>query len=425
MFGKCCEDKILCDDNMLCDLVQSESEVRMLGEKVSSSVGKEIDGSGGVGVGGRGIGRGDVGTFGGELCVPAVGETNSFLTGISSKSIFTNSSTTSTVPRSTLTLPQMIIDEPQQEHRVRGRSMRRRSSPNQEPSDQASVDRKPASKRHIEQASQPAAPASTSASADPASGNEGSRSRAGRPNVPVGGMGNDDDVQQRRRTTNDDDDKQTSSCSDAKTRAAAVESVGPTLHGPQGSHLGVVIVCAGEPELGIDSPTMPGMDEDHTHPSRGSLTRFVVDPVRSNVLRPTGMSTTADGKGMLDNFEIDDPVRSNDLRPTGMSTTENSSGALDDLNSNETLDNLDLASCPGDVRPTRIMAESLSKVIVPEMLASSDPKVWPGLTVLDPPNSTNQYKADKSWINTEYGEMRPENKAREAGVATHTQRKSP
>jgi hypothetical protein len=130
------------------------------------------------------------------------------------------------------------------------------------------------------------------------------------------------------------------------------------------------------------------------------------------------MSTTADGKGMLDNFEIDDPVRSNDLRPTGMSTTENSSGALDDLNSNETLDNLDLDSCPGDVRPTRIMAESLSKVIVPEMLASSDPKVWPGLTVLDPPNSTNQYKADKSWISTEYGEMRPENKAREAGVAT-------
>ena len=44
--------------------------------------------------------------------------------------------------------------------------------------------------------------------------------------------------------------------------------------------------------------------------------------------------------------------------------------------------------------------------------------VWPGLTVLDPPNSTNPYKSDTSWIDTEYGEMRPENKAREAGFAT-------
>ena len=40
-------------------------------------------------------------------------------------------------------------------------------------------------------------------------------------------------------------------------------------------------------------PHTKEQDEDHTHPSRGSLSRFVADPVRSNDLRPTGMSTTA------------------------------------------------------------------------------------------------------------------------------------
>ena len=35
-----CDDKILCEDNILCDLVQSESEVRLFGEKISLSAGK-------------------------------------------------------------------------------------------------------------------------------------------------------------------------------------------------------------------------------------------------------------------------------------------------------------------------------------------------------------------------------------------------
>ena len=100
---------------------------------------------------------------------------------------------------------------------------------------------------------------------------------------PLGGMGHyvalNDDYFQRRRlsttttTSDDDDDNNTSSCSDAKSRAAAVGGVGPTSHGPKGSHLGVVIACAGEPGLGIDSPTMPGIGENHTHRSRGSLFR--------------------------------------------------------------------------------------------------------------------------------------------------------
>ena len=95
---------------------------------------------------------------------------------------------------------------------------------------------------------------------------------------------------------------------------------------------------------------------------------------------------------------------------------------LDNLyfdNSNFDLDlNTSIGCCPGDVRPTRIMAESLSKILVQENSASSDPKVLLGITVLDPPKSTNPYKSDTRWINTEYGEIRPENKAREAGVTT-------
>ena len=99
----------------MCDLVQSESEVRLFGEEISLGAGKgrgsgtevvkseerseieglgiggtsglgvggkqdkEFDGSGGSGVGGRGVGGGDVGTFGGQLCVPGVGGTSSFL----------------------------------------------------------------------------------------------------------------------------------------------------------------------------------------------------------------------------------------------------------------------------------------------------------------------------------------------------------
>jgi hypothetical protein len=91
---------------------------------------------------------------------------------------------------------------------------------------------------------------------------------------------NDDDARRRRRptatTTSDDDDTNKNNVlqrSVAKTRAVAVRGVGPTPHGPEGSHLGLVIACAGEPGLGIDSPTMPGMDENRTHPSRGSLFR--------------------------------------------------------------------------------------------------------------------------------------------------------
>ena len=95
---------------VLCDFVPSESEVRLFGDCVSRVSGKgkgsgqigglgvggisgmevnaartlrdlgigggsgtEVDGSGGLGVGGYGVG-GDMGTFGGQFCVPEVGE---------------------------------------------------------------------------------------------------------------------------------------------------------------------------------------------------------------------------------------------------------------------------------------------------------------------------------------------------------------
>ena len=74
--------------------------------------------------------------------------------------------------------------------------------------------------------------------------------------------------------------------------------------------------------------------------------------------------------GVVDNYDIVESVRSNDLRPTGMSTTEDASGVLDDLDCNVIIDNFDFDGlnfyfdpntntdcCPGDVRPTRIMAE--------------------------------------------------------------------
>ena len=51
------------------------SEIRELGiggSEVGGTLGTEVDGSGGRGVGGYGVG-GDVGTFGGQLCVPEVG----------------------------------------------------------------------------------------------------------------------------------------------------------------------------------------------------------------------------------------------------------------------------------------------------------------------------------------------------------------
>ena len=98
--------------------------------------------------------------------------------------------------------------------------------------------------------------------------------------------------------------------------------------------------------------------------------------------------------------------------------------------------NANIDCCPGDVRSTRSMAESLSKVLVQEKLASSDPRVLPGLPVLDPSRSTSPYKSDTRWINTggesygahkvgrsrsaaEHGEMSfGVQKAREAGVAT-------
>ena len=175
VFGKFGIEK---HENILCDLVQSESEVRLFGEEVSLGAGKgkgsgtavvkseerseieglgiggisgsgvggkrdkEFDGSGGSGVGGRGVGGGNVGTFGGQLCAPGVGGTSSFLNDISSKSIIANMSTPSTMPRSSLTLPRFSIDE--SSSRSRGRSTRRKAS--HEPS----VDRKPASKRHVE-----------------------------------------------------------------------------------------------------------------------------------------------------------------------------------------------------------------------------------------------------------------------------------
>ena len=58
--------------------------------------------------------------------------------------------------------------------------------------------------------------------------------------------------------------------------------------------------------------------------------RSVVDPVHSNDLRPTGISTTVDTHGVLNGFDIVESVRSNDLRPTGMSTTVDASKVLDD-----------------------------------------------------------------------------------------------
>ena len=94
-------------EDMLCDLRQSESEVRAFGDDVSLRTGKgkgsgtvgfgdgglrsdigefgiggsrvggtlgtEVDGSRGLGVGGSGVG-GSVGTFGGQFCVPEAGE---------------------------------------------------------------------------------------------------------------------------------------------------------------------------------------------------------------------------------------------------------------------------------------------------------------------------------------------------------------
>ena len=85
---------------------------------------------------------------------------------------------------------------------------------------------------------------------------------------------------QRRQTTIDDVRSTTTTtttttkrraCSGPKTRAEPHVGVGLTGMGAKGSHLGVVIANAGEPGLGIDSPTMPGIGENHTHRSQGSL----------------------------------------------------------------------------------------------------------------------------------------------------------
>ena len=191
---------------MLCDLVQSESEVRVFGGNVLLKSGKgkgtdtvgvgsgersdigglgfggisglgvggtrdeEINGSGGLGVGGlgvggRGIGGGNVGTFGGQLCIPEVGGTISFPNDVASKSVIASMSTSSTMPRSNLTLPGFSIDESSHASRSRGRSTRRKSS--HEPS----VDRKPASKRHVEGAVESVEPEKCHFSCD--EGNQG------------------------------------------------------------------------------------------------------------------------------------------------------------------------------------------------------------------------------------------------------------
>ena len=93
---------------------------------------------------------------------------------------------------------------------------------------------------------------------------------------------------------------------------------------------------------GLGTTPRLGIGENQTHRSQGSLSsRSVVGPVRSNDLRPTGISTTADENGVLDIFDIVEPVRSNDLRPTGMLTTENASRLLDDLGCDGTPDNFD------------------------------------------------------------------------------------
>ena len=231
---------------------------------------------------------------------------------------------------------------------------------------------------------------------------DGSCTQVGRPNVPIGGMGydvtlDDGDARRRRRstttTTSNDDDSRSSSCSVAKTRAAAVGCVGPTPHGPEGSHLGLVIACAGVPGLGIDSPTMPGMDEDHTHPSRGSLSRTADGPVRSNVLRLTGMSTTGKSGGALDNleggaldnldfdgaidiFDFRRAVRPSVLSPTGTSATKGNQYSSVNIS-------------PGGVRPTRIMAECSNEVDQSKVASSpTTPVAWPTVengTVFVPP----------------------------------------
>ena len=90
---------------------------------------------------------------------------------------------------------------------------------------------------------------------------------------------------------------------DGNDGAAAMISVGPTDVRAKGK---LDVSGAKVPGLGNDSPTMPGIGENHTHRSQGSLSsRFVVDPVRSNDLRPTGMSTTEDASGVLDDFDCD------------------------------------------------------------------------------------------------------------------------
>ena len=79
-----------------------------------------------------------MGTFGGQLCVPEVGERTSILTAMSLKSVPTSIDNTSApVPRS--------IDDCKQSptSRSRGRSTQRRTSHD------IGVDRKPAVKRHV------------------------------------------------------------------------------------------------------------------------------------------------------------------------------------------------------------------------------------------------------------------------------------
>ena len=76
---------------------------------------------------------------------------------------------------------------------------------------------------------------------------------------------------------------------------------------------------------------MPGIGENHTHRSRGSLSRTRCEDrtlskiaVSSDVLRPTGMPTTdEDIDTCEDKTAVQQiTVRSDVLRPTGIPTTD-------------------------------------------------------------------------------------------------------
>ena len=77
-----------------------------------------------------------MGTFGGQLCVPEVGDRTSILTAMSLKHVPTSIDNTSTP------VPQ-TIGEPSHTRRVRGRSTQHKTSHD------IGVDRKPATKGHV------------------------------------------------------------------------------------------------------------------------------------------------------------------------------------------------------------------------------------------------------------------------------------